>query len=304
MSKLMPDQRSRPRIFMFFAAVVAWLSMATLTQAQNDLDSKEYKLLLRVDRFCDLAAGAKAYWKGVDELGDELQIHVRGEVDDDKPSKRIVRFLDTEGFELRETHGYVFRERIALKRDGSKKKRKQITLKFRSADAALAKSKDVSSVAGDEDDRGEKFEEDIVAPRESRFSHSGETEVKTKTEFDEVDDIKDAFPGLASLQFQDQEILVVNGFKAHEVKMDAGKITLSDHHKAEASFTFWYDQPADGNLLVAEFSFDYDVKRGNSDDRILATRRADELFKKLQSDLHQWRDESAQTKTSIAYSAN
>ena len=297
MLKLNHAKSAQLGLFAILAAVLSLLSAAPVLEAADVLtrvDSKEYKLLLRVEQFADRTKGVNQFWSGVLGVAEQIQLPVSGSMT--KLKERRVRFLDTKDFCLWKKYHFIFRERIDLESDGTEEKRKKVTLKYRAEDIDAAAAIDVSSTTGKK--REEKLEEDISPPRVSKFSKSGSTEIKTKKKLKKVSDMADAFPVLKELPIQDKKVLTVNGFQAHEIKIEGVEVTLNGEHKAEASFSFWYDQKADGSLLAAEFSFDYEVGPG-----VAATvdQRADCFFAAIQNKLNEWIDKNAKTKTHIAY---
>lgn len=292
----------RPLAAVVAAAAVSLLSATPRVGADDDaplVDSKEYKLVLRVDRFADRPRGVDEFWSSVRAVAEGIPLQVNDS--DEEPEQRQVRFLDTTDFQLRDNYQYLFRERIELKDDESRKKQKKITLKYRGTSIEQAKSRNMTAAEGKKKDREEKLEEDVIPPLERKFSKSGETKVKTKREFGKVRDIAACFPGLAALPIQDEDVHVVNNFQGHELKIDVGRIELTKHHEAQASFTFWYDQTSQGELLVAEFSYAYELDKGHAADRQKANCRADELFQAIQEQLREWIDVSDRTKTDVAY---
>lgn len=277
--------------------VLALLSASTVAEdGSPELDSKEYKILLRVDRFSNQPRGVREFWSGVVAVAREVSVPVHGSMT--KRKERLVCFLDTKEFDLRQEFGYVFRIRTPLESDGTKKKRKKITLKYRGRNIEAASSVNVSSTAGKKKRRVEKLEEDIVPPHVSRFSHSGSAELKNTRQFKSIRNLADAFPGLKHLPIQDEKVRVVNGFRAHEVKIEGARITLNGDHAAEASFTFWHDRKLDGCLLAAEFSYTYEAGRQVP---AMVEQNADRLFAEIQTQLEEWVDQNSRTKTQMVY---
>ena len=110
--------------------VVSFLSVpGVAADAGPEVDSKEYKILLRVERFADQACGVHQFWSRVVAVAGEIPLPVNGSMT--KRKERRVQFLDTKDFDLRERHQHVFRIRTSLESDGTEKNRKKITLKYR-----------------------------------------------------------------------------------------------------------------------------------------------------------------------------
>lgn len=263
------------------------------------LDSREYKVLLRRDRFEDRAAGAEDFWDLVVETAKGAPIEVE-RADSDEKSRRVW-FLDTRDFALREQTGFVFRERLGLKDSGAPKKSKKVTLKYRGADRALAASLELAATEGEELEQ--KLEEDVVfrgapdAPVVRKLSKSGNAKLPRTRGFVAVVDVADLFPAVSELvaDLRHDGVAVVNHFMAHEVKRDAGTVALGGECEAEASFSFWY--AGEGEPLVAEFSFGYEVEPDCTEAGVDA--RAEGLLIALGGS--DWRDPNSKTKTEVAY---
>ena len=277
----------------------AAVSPAALPEPPPPLDSREYKLLLRRDRFADRAGGAQDFWDLVEQTADDLQIEVESAEPDEK--RRRVWFLDTRDFAQRLGHGLVFRERLGLKKSGKAKKSKTVTLKYRGPDQTLAAALDLSASEGEEGKQ--KLEEDVVFSGPPalvrKLSKSGSTKLPRTRGFATAGDIADLFPEAGEIvaDIRQDFVAVVNHFFAQEIKRDAGTIELDDHCEAEASFSFWYDWDEEGPLEVAEFSFGYEIEPDCTEAEI------DSEAQRLLIALGRsgWPDPEPRTKTQVAY---
>lgn len=265
--------------------------------SNHPVTSREYKLMLNVDRFFHRDAGMEGFWRLVGFLVKKQGGEV--EKQNDPEEKRRTWYLDTLGADLTRNH-FILRVREDRKNDDKEYK---ITLKYRSPDRYLSAAQDVSSA-----DAGEtKFEEDITPPFTSKFSFSTSIKRDRLPDFQTINDAVARFPGLDKLNVPGATPLeIVNHFQAHEVACKRGKLKFGEH-KVKAAFSFWYLLGAENELpIVGEFSFDYDALENNSPDStkleqfpvtlVSATNR---FFLSLQNQTG-WLNCNATTKTAFA----
>src|ERR1044071_6232688 len=134
-----------------------------MTESNQPVTSREYKLMLNSDRFNDRSKGSKTFFDLI-----EFLIKKEGGTiveKQDKEERRQTSYLDTPQFALRQ-NGFSLR----LREEGAA--HFQINLKYRGADRYLSAGQDVSSSK----DGKSKFEEDILPPFTSKFSHSNSIE--------------------------------------------------------------------------------------------------------------------------------
>lgn len=252
--------------------------------------SREYKLILQSAQFADRAAGVDRFWLAVQGLAADLGLKVTGELSE--LVKREVVFLDTPDHDLLKT-GYIVRRRVDLK--GGKPARTKVMLKYRSPDRYIAWGGDVSTPTL----KGEtKFEEDIVPPFRSQFSHSTSAVIEA-ADWTTLGDVVTHFPGVDSLDLSASKPLsVVNGLVAKEF-VQRGALIDFGKQEAEVALTAWYVDPdRQKQPSVVEFSFAYGDDSENFSAR--SALRAKKLFDGLQA-LEAWYDPKAITKTQFAY---
>jgi len=283
-----------------------------------ELDSREYKLMLKpenftgtdprgaIDRFVrdELVPLVRAQW-GAD-AADRLQ---------NKGLKlaksRIVRFKDTANC-LLSRNGFAWRERLKLDDSGARSGEAAGTLKFRSPDAFLAAG---SRKSGGGDC---KFEEDLTPvavragpgkgvvadPRSvrSQFSQSCSREFAAASlpgNLAAVAGLNASFePGLnAAFNTADMSIQFVVGDEFLERVYERDELKLHGETDAEFALTIWYPAAGDhGKPFIAEISYKYDIKK--HDVARETAWRALALLLKLQDSA--WADPPAPTKTSYA----
>jgi hypothetical protein len=280
-----------------------------MSQENRPITSREYKLALNVDRFADRAEGAKRFWKLLAFLAPQAGFVVYCEQDEE--IQRETWYLETPGFEL-QRHGFNLRVRKDEEQPDYK-----VTLKYRNADRYISASQDVSCPKAKK--KGFKFEEDILPPFISKFSHSASLEGSKLPPLATVSDAAQLFPGLGALGFSpDTRLVKANDFTAREVVRWIGQLALGKTPIAPGSplpdfivkvcLNFWYliGKEDDELPLLAEFSFDYDANAGNTGDleqfpRELVTA-ASRLYLELQ-DHTSWALASSTTKTAFALEA-
>lgn len=258
--------------------------------------SREYKLMLNTDRFKDLEHGSKVFMNLI-----ELLVHKEGGTVEltDKEEKRATSYLDTPELALRQL-GYSLR----LRKDA---KSFQINLKYRSSDRYLAANQDLSSSHPDKKAVSHKFEEDILPPFVSKFSHSASIKFDKHPDIKTVQQLVALFPGLEKLPLDaDDAIRTINNFEAHEVVRKLCKFRFDDSIDLKACLSFWYLQENTEDWpLVGEFSFDYDqpedaIKNGELESYPSAVvTGANRFFVALQSQTG-WINFNTTTKTAFA----
>lgn len=259
--------------------------------------SREYKLMLDVNRFKERSEGTGAFFRLLKFLlAKEGAVLLKEQNKTDE--RRLTSYLDTPAMDLSRSN-YSLRVRDESQSgDGF-----NIDLKYRSVDRYLSASRDVSSGIDGE----MKFEEDIVPAFASRFSHSNKIPSPAKPVVDTIGDAAAIYPGLAALGIDPSAPVVkTNGFEAAEVVRKLCKFGFGTSPiEIKASLSFWY-LPGDEGLwpLVAEFSYDYDVpvKPAETDLEIFPTETvfgANRIFAALQNQAS-WIDAGGTTKTAFA----
>jgi hypothetical protein len=267
--------------------------------------------MLRVGRFGDRQEGADALWELVAPLVEAQGGKVTTDV---LELERRVWYLDTPGSDLRQNK-FVLRVREEMEAD----KRFKLTLKHRNPDRYLSASHSVTvslKAEIEDEDVDTKFEEDILRDSEIRFAHSTSIRMSEGPDLSVMADVVAIFPGLDALEIAGgTAIVTVRDFEALEVKRESGKFRFEKKPEVKPCLSFWYrpDQ-TDGPPLVAEFSFDYDVREKERERlekhpdtlerfRLHVVKRAAAFFEELQraDEKGDWFDYAGTTKTMFAY---
>lgn len=251
--------------------------------------SREYKLMLNSDRFGDRAKGAERFQSLID-----LLIRKQGGTVDkqNKEERRHTSYLDTPQFALRQGG---FSLRLREEANGF-----QINLKFRNADRYISAAQDLSASQPGKI----KFEEDILPPFVSKFSHSNSITTDTKPHFETIKDVASIFPGIADLGIDEETpVKTANDFRALEVVRKLCKFQFEKTETIKASLSFWYQEDDTEWPLVAEFSFDYEAADNVEGDlekySLKVVEETKEFFNALQNQTG-WLDFTTTTKTAFA----
>lgn len=266
----------------------------TSAQANPDVISREYKLILDASRFHyqnEQSDVLSLMQEAEPAIEDAINRNVTGTATLDHD--RQVRFFDTPGPCVLEQLGYSFRERVE---NGAS----EVTLKFRSPDRYIADFEDLSSSTNGAES---KLEADVGAtggvPFKVLYSHS--TKAPNSRKLNRMDDVHAHFPGFQNDYGLDDDLtlavvgdLTVTERVYRDVDIDLGQ------HDAEISITLWYTGPPSGNPspAVAEISFKYEDPSADYTRKVV--NRARRAFDALRG-LSDWVAPDGQTKTRFVY---
>jgi hypothetical protein len=260
-----------------------------MKRLNQPVTSREYKLILNSDRFRDRVKGSERFLNLIDFL-----IRKQGGVVDkqDNEERRQTSYLDTPHFALRQ-NGLSLRLREEADRF-------QINLKYRGSDRYISAAQDVTSSQKSK----MKFEEDILPPFVSRFSHSNSVETDTKPHFETIKDVVSLFPAIARLGIDENTpVKTANDFIALEVVRKLCKFQFEKTETIKASLSFWYLVSDTDWPLIGEFSFDYDAAEKDEGEleqySLTVVEQAKGFFSAVQNQSG-WLDLSGTTKTAFA----
>lgn len=159
-----------------------------MNTSNHPVTSREYKLILNVDRFKDREQGAQIFYGLV-----EVLIKKTGgtivEKQNNEEEKRRTSYLDTPDLTLRQ-HGFALRLR-----EEAKDNEFQINLKYREPDRYISAAQDLSGPQAGKT----KFEEDILPPFVSKFAYSTSIKTDAKPDLSSMEKAIAIFPGLKRL---------------------------------------------------------------------------------------------------------
>ena len=270
-----------------------------MDNSNRPVTSREYKLMLNVDRFRDRGQASQEFFGLLGFMVGKEGGSVEEEQDEEET--RQTSYLDTPELALHQ-QGFALR----LREESDAAEGFQVNLKYRDPDRYVSAAHDLSSPRADKT----KFEEDILPPFASRFSHSTSVASDTLPDLGSMEKVIDLFPGLRDLDIDgDAAVKTVNDFEALEVVRRLCKFEFGGPPTIKASLSFWYlPEGANGWPLVGEFSFDYDALDDGANDETLESypcevaRGAARLFHSLQRQ-EGWFDLDGTTKTAFALEA-
>jgi hypothetical protein len=270
-----------------------------MDKSNRPVTSREYKLMLNMDRFKDREQASQEFLSLLDFLVRKEGGRVVEEQNEEE--RRHTSYLDTLEGALRQQE-FALRLREEEDEDDDEEEF-QINLKYRASDRYISAAQDLSSPK----EGKTKFEEDILPPFVSKFSHSTSIETDEDPELDTMNKVMDLFPGLKELDIDENTpVETVNDFKVLEIDRKLCKLKFDEEPIIKASLSFWYFIGQEkGWPLVGEFSFDYDIVDNGADEDKLETyprqvvEGTNRLFNALQKQ-EGWISFNTTTKTAFA----
>jgi hypothetical protein len=266
-----------------------------MSVSNHSVTSREYKLMLNADRFKNRDQGSQEFFGLISFLIRKEGGNIIEE--QNKEERRQTSYLDTPELALNQ-NGFALRLREEAKAEGAF----QTNLKYRASDRYISADQDLSSPQAGKS----KFEEDIMPPFVSKFSHSTSINTSKAPDLSSINKVTSSFPGLKRLSIDGDTIVkTVNDFKAAEVVRKLCKFQFGEPPVIKASLSFWYLTDESGWPLVGEFSFDYDELNGQTGENTLeaypsrVVQGANQFFRALQSQAG-WLDFNRTTKTAFA----
>ena len=258
--------------------------------SNQPVTSREYKVMLNPHRFRDRKQGAEEVLELIAFLITKEGGTIREK--QTKEERRQTSYLDTPQFALRQNG---FSLRLREEEDSF-----QLNLKYRDADRYVSASKDLSASS-----EGKiKFEEDILPPFTSKFSHSNSIESTERPQLAVMKDVTALFPGLKELDIDENApVRIANNFTALEITRKLCKFQFDETEVLKASLSFWYLLKDTHWPLVTEFSFDYDATKNDEGElesySLGVVKGASGFFRSLLNQAG-WLDLTTTTKTAFA----
>jgi hypothetical protein len=270
------------------------------TPALDQIQFREFKILLRAERFGD-PQSFHDFWKIVKQTARTLDIDA---VKTDKSHEHRIRevvFFDTPDYRMYNNH-FILRARCFY-RNGWLAKDHRLALKFRHPDREVATATNVHpAIPAPSRIR---FKEELLAERgkigEMRaiYSHGCVLESLRDVLKERVSDIATVFPVLQSIGIQPKaQLQVVNNIFIEEVFEEIGQIGFGDKISAGATVAIWRNRHTEVPL-VGEFAYQIQF---NSLDRLPKRSRelSEALFKLVQIEATDW-IHTGNTKTALVY---
>ncbi|WP_444997137.1 hypothetical protein [Aliikangiella sp. IMCC44359] len=266
-------------------------------QANPDVISREYKLMLKASQFSyNNEASAVSSFLGTaeTEIENAISRNVTGTASLSKV--REVKFFDVSGSCELSNNGYSFRERI-------ENSHSEVTLKYRSPDRYIS---DFENLSANSNQSVTKLEADIGVSSTSNFKvvYGHSTKAPNTRTINKMDDINEQYPGFdQNYAFNDNlSLALVGNLVIREHVYKGMEIDLGSFD-AEISVTLWYNGVPSGaqKPVVAEVSFKYEDSSADYSKKVV--NRAKIAFEALQN-LTAWTDPNSKTKTRFVYDFN
>ncbi|MFK8251503.1 hypothetical protein [Ancylobacter terrae] len=266
----------------------------------DDLHYREYKILLRPERFFD-PHQFEVYWKKVCAIADDLKVGVTTNKDAFKRQVREVLFYDTPDYDLYR-NAFILRKRTFYT-DGWPDRDHELTLKFRHPDLKQAAAVDVTphlqGVANI------KFKEELLPLKEkigdfrSLYSHNCVLLSPGLVLDHGLEHIATTFPSVRDFCKTDgTSIALVNDKAVEEVQVNVGTFEFGRDLTAKATIALWRERASETSL-IGEFAFQAKFERYDALHQKAKTR-SEEFFKAVQMQASEW-VQLGTTKTAIVY---
>ena len=222
----------------------------------DPLQYREYKLLLRADRFTHSQQFHK-FWKVTRRVAKSLGIAIRKRGKPMETHLREVLFLDTPKFRFY-NNSFILRRRTFY-RKGLPQTNHEISLKYRRPDLASAAAVDVRPLLPCINII--KFKEEIlmdgdkVGSMRTIYSHGCELDTPNTILTRSFETIMQVFPALQRTGAKTKTLLgVVNGIAIEEVLVNFGEIDFGGKVTAKATLAIWRNRMTQEHLL-GEYSY-------------------------------------------------
>jgi hypothetical protein len=261
---------------------------------------REYKLLLRADRFSRSQQFHK-FWKVTRRVAKSLGIAIRKRGKPMETHLREVIFFDTPKFRLY-NNGFILRRRTFYQ-DGLPQPEHELTLKFRSPDLKATAAVDVRPLLPCIN--VVKFKEEILLPNDTIggmrtiYSHGCELDTPNTMMTQSFETICQVFPALLRTGAKAKTALsVVNGIAIEEVLVNFGEIDFGGHMTAKATLAIWRNRMTQEHFIG---EYGYQLKFHSPEDFHGKPKELSEAFYLgLQSEAPEW-IQLGTTKTSMIY---
>lgn len=268
----------------------------------DDIHYREYKILLRPERFFD-PHQFEVYWRKLCLIAAACKVEVTTNRDAFKRQVREVLFYDTPESDLYR-NAFILRKRTFYV-DGWPENEHELTLKYRHPDLAVAAAVDVTPHLSGKADI--KFKEELLPLKDSfggirsLFSHNCILLSPGLVLDAGLERIVSVFPDLAAHCPADKaaRISLVNNLPVEEVQVNVGAFHFGHGLDAKATISVWRDRATE-TTIIGEFAFQakfdrYDALHAKARDR------SETFFKAAQTEAPEWVQLGA-TKTALVYS--
>jgi hypothetical protein len=273
---------------------------AASTIHHDPLQYRDYKLLLRADRFSHSQQFHK-FWKVTRRIAKSLGIAIRKRGKPMETHLREVIFFDTPKFRLY-NNGFMLRRRTFY-RNGVPQPEHELTLKFRDPDFQAAAAVDVRPLLPCIN--VVKFKEEVLLPYDKIgglriiYSHGCELDTPNSIMTHSFETICQVFPALLRTGAKAKTALsVVNGLAIEEVLVNFGEIDFGGKVAAKATLAIWRNRMTQESFIG---EYGYQLKFNSPEEFHGKPKELSEAFYLgLQSEAPDW-IQLGTTKTAMIY---
>lgn len=267
----------------------------------DDIHYREYKILLRPERFFD-PHQFEVYWHKLCLIAPEFKVGVTTNKDGFKRQVREVLFYDTPDYDLYR-NAFILRKRTFYT-DGWPEPEHELTLKFRHPELAVAAAVDVVPHLSGKADI--KFKEELLPLKDSLggmrslYSHNCVLLSPGIVLDAGLERITSVFPELAEHCPADKAatIALVNNLPVEEVQVNVGSFDFGHGLEAKATIAVWRDRATESSI-IGEFAFQAKFDRYDAL-HAKALTRSEAFFRAAQTQAPEWVKLGA-TKTALVY---
>ena len=267
---------------------------------QDDLHYREYKILLRPERFTSPQA-FKDFWHVVKGVAAENDVRIEEAENAFASQVREVLFFDTPSYDLYNNH-FIVRLRT-LYQEGWPVGTPELTVKFRHPDLERAAAVDIRPALAGE--TRIKFKQELLPLKDrlgeirSIYSHNSVLALPRETMNFALENITHAFPAFREVEAKGTEpIALVNDMAVEEVQVNVGLTHFGHHYNGKTTIAVWRSRKLE-TPVCGEFAFQCKFKK--SDELHPDTlAKADAFHKELQMKAAEW-VLLGTTKTSMVY---
>lgn len=268
----------------------------------DDIHYREYKILLRPERFFD-PHQFEIYWHKLSAIAAANKVGVITNKDAFKRQVREVLFYDTPDYDLYR-QSFILRKRTFYT-DGWPEPEHELTFKFRHADLATAAAIDVTPHL--QGTANIKFKEELLPLKDkvggirSLYSHNCVLLSPGLVLDEGLERISTVFPTLTEHcpAQKGTPVSLVNNLPVEEVQVNVGMFDFGHEFEAKATISVWRDRPTE-TTIIGEFAFQAKFDRYD-DVHTKARARSEEFFRAAQLEASEW-VQLGTTKTSLVYS--
>lgn len=266
----------------------------------DDLHYREYKILLRPERFTSPQA-FKDFWHAVKRVAKKFDVRLEEADDAFANQVREVLFFDTPDFDLYSNH-FIVRLRTHY-HEGWPTGTPELTVKFRHPDFEKAASVDIRPALAGE--TRIKFKEELLplpdklGELRSIFSHNAVLALPREAMNLALRNITHAFPAFREIEEKgDAPIQLVNDMAVEEVQVNVGLAHFGHHYTGKTTIAVWRSRKLE-QPVCGEFAFQCKFRKSD-DVHAMTLEKAAAFHKELQETASDW-VLLGTTKTALVY---